>query len=112
MNKGAAIIICGDVGDEVGTYMLKGDLVIVGNAGYNSLTISSVIRLHWRVPAEPGTHRLVPPADEDIARLRAYFDAHGIQADPNIQENRGGVREAVLQIGGGNHGNRRSFVSA
>ncbi len=84
MNKGAAIIVCGDVGDEVGTYMLKGDLVIVGNAGHNlaNYLIRGSVFIGGTWQSLGHNTRLVPPADEDIARLRAYFDAHGIQADP------------------------------
>lgn len=49
MNKGATVIIGQDVGNEVGTYMLAGDLVIVCNAGHN-LDSSVFWQVAWRMP--------------------------------------------------------------
>jgi glutamate synthase domain-containing protein 3 len=84
MNKGATIIVQGNVGDEAGTYMLKGDLIIVGNAGENFANY--LIRGSVFIGGEYGSlghnTRLVDMTDEDIARLKAYFEIYQITADP------------------------------
>lgn len=84
MNKGATIIVQGDVGDEVGTYMLKGDLVVVGNAGihFANYLIRGSVYLGGECESLGHNTRQVDLVDEDIARLKAYFETYGIQADP------------------------------
>jgi len=84
MNKGAVIIIKGNVGDEVGTYMLKGDLVVVGNAGDNfaNYLIRGSVYIGGQYHSLGHNTKLVPMTREDIAKLHAYFDEYGIQADP------------------------------
>ncbi len=83
MNKGAVIIVNGDVGDEVGTYMLKGDLIVVGNAGDNfaNYLIRGSIYLGGAYRSLGHNTRLVPMTEEDVTRLRTYFERYGIQAD-------------------------------
>ena len=84
MNKGATIIIRGNAGDDVATFMLAGDLVIAGNAGKNlgNYLIRGTIYIggEWE---SLGHNTLVEPmAPADDAKLRGYFDEHGIDADP------------------------------
>jgi glutamate synthase domain-containing protein 3 len=85
MNKGATIIVAGNVGNEVGTYMLKGDLVVVGDAGENFANYlirgSVFIGGQWR--SLGANTRLEPLGDQDLARLRAYFETYQIEADPH-----------------------------
>ena len=84
MNKGATIIIGGDAGDEVGTYMLKGDLIIVGNAGKNfaNYLIRGNVYIGGEWQSLGHNTRVEPLQDEDIAKLRAYFEIYQIEADP------------------------------
>ncbi len=84
MNKGAVIIVCGDVGHDAGTYMLKGDLVIVGNAGHNlaNCLIRGSVYIGGEWQSLGHNTRLAPLTDEDVAKLQAFFDTHGIQAAP------------------------------
>jgi glutamate synthase domain-containing protein 3 len=84
MNKGATIIVAGDVGDEVGTYMLKGDLIVVGNAGENfaNYLIRGTIYIGGEWKSMGHNTRIEPLTDEDIAKLRAYFEVYKIDADP------------------------------
>ncbi len=84
MNKGGAIIIGGDVGAEAGTYMLKGDLVIVGNAGRNfaNCLIRGTVYIHGSWESLGHNTRVEPLTEEDIAKLRAYLETYGFQADP------------------------------
>jgi glutamate synthase domain-containing protein 3 len=86
MNKGATIIIGGDVGSEVGTYMLKGDLIILGNAGNNfaNYLIRGTIYIAGDWESLGHNTRVDALVDEDIAKLRAYFDVYDIQANPVI----------------------------
>jgi len=86
MNKGATIIVCGDVGDEVGTYMLKGDLVIVGNAGKNlaNYLIRGSVYIGGQWQSLGHNTRVEPLTDEDLAKLRAYFEMYQIEADPAV----------------------------
>jgi glutamate synthase domain-containing protein 3 len=84
MNKGAVIIVVGNVGDEVGTYMLAGDLIIVGNAGEN--LANYLIRGNIYIGGECkslGHNTIIEPlTDEDIIKLRKHFETYGIEADP------------------------------
>lgn len=84
MNKGATIIVAGNVGDEAGTYMLKGDLIVVGDAGTNfaNYLIRGSVYIAGNYASLGHNTRLVDMADEDIARLKAYFETYGIQAEP------------------------------
>jgi glutamate synthase domain-containing protein 3 len=84
MNKGATIIIQGNVGDEAGTYMLKGDLIVVGDAGRNfaNYLIRGSVYIGGKYESLGRNTRLVDLDDEDIARLKAYFEMYAIQADP------------------------------
>lgn len=84
MNKGATIIVQGNVGDETGTYMLKGDLIVVGNAGKNfaNYLIRGSVYIGGQYESLGHNTRLVDLEDEDIVRLKAYFETYGIQADP------------------------------
>lgn len=84
MNKGATIIVQGNVGDEAGTYMLKGDLIVVGDAGRNfaNYLIRGSVFIGGSYESLGHNTRLVEQEDEDIARLKAYFETYGIQADP------------------------------
>jgi glutamate synthase domain-containing protein 3 len=85
MNKGAVILVSGNVGDEVGTYMLKGDLVVVGNAGKNFANYlirgNAYIGGQWQSVGQ--NTKIEPLTDEDKAKLRAYFETYQIQADPS-----------------------------
>ena len=84
MNKGAVIIVKGDVGDDAGTYMLKGDLVVVGNTGKNfaNYLIRGAVYVGGSVGSLGHNTKLVPLAEEDISKLRGYFEKYGIEADP------------------------------
>jgi methylamine---glutamate N-methyltransferase subunit B len=83
MNKGATIIIGGDVGDEVGTYMLKGDLIVVGNAGKNfaNYLIRGSVYIGGTWESLGHNTRLEPLTDEDVAKLRVYFETYQIEAE-------------------------------
>lgn len=84
MNKGASIIVNGNVGDEVATYMLAGDLVIVGNAGKNlgNYLIRGDIYIGGEWQSLGHNTLLAEMTQVDLAKLRGYFEEHGIQADP------------------------------
>jgi methylamine---glutamate N-methyltransferase subunit B len=84
MNKGALIIINGSVGDEVGTYMLKGDLVVVGNAGDNfaNYLIRGSVYLGGECRSLGNNTKVVPMTEEDILKLRGYFETYQINANP------------------------------
>jgi glutamate synthase domain-containing protein 3 len=84
MNKGATIIVAGNVGNEVGTYMLKGDLVVVGDAGQNfaNYLIHGSVYIGGQWQSLGANTRLEPLSDQDLARLRAYFETYQIEADP------------------------------
>lgn len=84
MNKGATIIVCGDVGDEAGTYMLQGDLIVVGNAGANfaNYLIRGDVYVGGEWQSLGHNTRVEPLSDEDVAKLRAYFETYDIDADP------------------------------
>ena len=84
MNKGATIIVCGDVGAEAGTYMLKGDLIVVGNAGENfaNYLIRGTVYIGGTWKSIGHNTKIEPLTDEDRAKLRAYFEAYQIDADP------------------------------
>ncbi len=83
MNKGATIIIAGNVGNEVGTYMLKGDLVIVGDAGENfaNYLIRGNVYIGGQWKSIGNNTKIEPLTDEDKAKLKAYFETYGIEAD-------------------------------
>ncbi|MEN6408847.1 MAG: hypothetical protein ABFD44_03945 [Anaerolineaceae bacterium] len=85
MNKGAVIIVNGDVGNEVGTYMLKGDLIVVGNAGENfaNYLIRGSVYLGGQYHSLGNNTKVVPMTEEDIAKLRSYFEKFNIQAEPS-----------------------------
>ncbi len=84
MNKGATIIVQGNVGDEVATYMLDGDLVIVGDAGRNlgNYLIRGSIYIGGKWESLGHNTALEEMTDADIAKLRGYFEAYAIEADP------------------------------
>ncbi len=84
MNKGATIIVAGNVGDEVATYMLAGDLVVVGDAGRNlgNYLIRGNIYVGGKWESLGHNTLLEEMAQDDLAKLRAYFDTYGIAADP------------------------------
>lgn len=84
MNKGATIIVCGNVGDEAGTYMLKGDLIVVGNAGasFANYLIRGNVYIGGEWKSLGHNTRVEPLTDEDVAKLRAYFETYAIGADP------------------------------
>jgi glutamate synthase domain-containing protein 3 len=84
MNKGATIIVNGNVGDEAATYMLKGDLVIVGNAGKNfaNYLIRGSVYIGGQWQSIGHNTKLEPLNDEDRAKLKKYFEAYQIKADP------------------------------
>ena len=84
MNKGATVIVCGNVGDEAGTYMLKGDLIVVGGAGANfaNYLIRGSVYVGGAWKSLGHNTRVEPLTDEDIAKLRAYFETYAIDADP------------------------------
>jgi len=84
MNKGATIIVGGNVGDEVGTYMLKGDVIVVGDAGehFANYLIRGSVYIGGNYSSLGHNTRMVDLADEDIAKLKAYFETYGIQAEP------------------------------
>lgn len=84
INKGATIIVGGNVGDEVATYMLAGDLVIVGNAGKNLGNYLIRGNIYVRGQWESLGHNtlLEEMTQDDLAKLRGYFDEYGIKADP------------------------------
>ncbi len=84
MNKGALIIVNGNVGSEAGTYMLKGELIVVGNAGENfaNYLIRGSVYIGGSYRSLGENTKLVPMGEEDVRRLRAYFEKYGIHADP------------------------------
>jgi glutamate synthase domain-containing protein 3 len=84
MNKGATIIVCGDVGDDAGTYMLQGDLIVIGNAGANfaNYLIRGDVYVGGEWQSLGHNTRVEPLSDEDVAKLRAYFETYDIDADP------------------------------
>ncbi len=84
MNKGATIIIAGNVGDEAGTYMLKGDLIVVGDAGENfaNFLIRGNVYIGGKWKSLGHNTRLEQLLEEDLEKLRAYFEQHAISADP------------------------------
>ncbi len=84
MNKGATIIIGGDVGDEAGTYHLAGTFVVVGNAGRNfgNYLIRGTLYLGGECRSLGNNTMLEVMTPEDVQKLRALFEQHGIQADP------------------------------
>jgi glutamate synthase domain-containing protein 3 len=86
MNKGATVIVSGNVGDEAATYMLKGDLVIVGNAGKNfaNYLIRGNVYIGGQWETLGHNAKIEPLTDEDRTKLRAYFDAYQIKADPAV----------------------------
>jgi len=84
MNKGATVIVCGNAGNEVGTYMLEGDLIVVGDAGENFANYlirgSVYICGQWKSIGQ--NTKIEPLTEEDIAKLRSYFETYQIEADP------------------------------
>jgi glutamate synthase domain-containing protein 3 len=84
MNKGATIIVAGNVGDEVATYMLAGDLIVVGDAGRNlgNYLIRGNIYVGGKWESLGHNTLLEEMDQDDLAKLRAYFDTYGIVADP------------------------------
>ena len=86
MNKGATVIVCGDVGDEAGTSMLKGDLIVVGDAGkdFANYLIRGSVYLGGKWKSLGHNTQVEPLTDEDIAKLRAYFEKYEIDADPTV----------------------------
>ncbi len=84
MNKGAVIIIGGDVGDEAATYMLAGDLVIVGDAGRNlgNYLIRGAIYVGGEWESLGHNTLIEEMTEDDLAKLRGYFDEYDIAADP------------------------------
>jgi glutamate synthase domain-containing protein 3 len=84
MNKGATIIVEGDVGDEVATYMLAGDLIVVGDAGKNLGNYLIRGRIYIAGTWESLGHNTLQEelTSDDLAKLRDYFDQHGVDADP------------------------------
>jgi glutamate synthase domain-containing protein 3 len=83
MNKGATILVAGDVGDEVGTYMLKGDLIVVGNAGENfsNYLIRGNVYIGGKWESLGNNTRVESLTNGDLAKLSAFFDKHGIEAN-------------------------------
>jgi glutamate synthase domain-containing protein 3 len=86
MNKGATVIIAGSVGDEVGTYMIDGDLVVVGDTGENfaNYLIRGDVYIGGEWKSLGHNTKIKPLTDEDINKLKNYFDAYGIDADPKV----------------------------
>ncbi len=84
MNKGALIIVNGNVGDEAGTYMLKGELIVVGNAGehFANYLIRGSVYIGGSYRSQGENTKVLPMGEEDIRKLKAYFDVYGIHADP------------------------------
>lgn len=84
MNKGATIVVGGNVGDEAATYHLAGDFVVVGNAGLNfgNFIIRGTLYLGGECKSLGHNTRLEEMAKEDIQKLRQYFEAFDISADP------------------------------
>jgi len=84
MNKGATIIVEGDVGDEVATYMLDGDLIIAGNAGRNlgNYLIRGCIYIAGTWESLGHNTLQEEMADDDVSKLRDYFDRYGVDANP------------------------------
>ena len=83
MNRGATIFVGGDVGDEVGTYMLDGDLIVLGNAGENfsNYLIRGNVYIGGTWKTLGNNTRFETLTDDDLAKLRAFFEKHGIKAD-------------------------------
>jgi len=83
MNKGATILVTGNVGDEVGTYMLNGDLIILGNAGENfsNYLIRGNVYIGGNWKSLGHNTRVEPLTSGDLAKLSAFFEKHGIEAD-------------------------------
>jgi methylamine---glutamate N-methyltransferase subunit B len=84
MNKGATIIVGGNVGDEVGTYMLKGDMVVIGNAGKNfaNYLIRGSVYIGGEWESLGHNTRVETLTEADRTKLRGYFEAYGIHAEP------------------------------
>jgi glutamate synthase domain-containing protein 3 len=83
MNKGATIIVCGDVGDEAATYHLAGDFIVVGNAGLNfgNYLIRGNVYIGGEMKSQGHNTVIGELTEEDVAKLRGYFDKFAIQAD-------------------------------
>ena len=84
MNRGATIIIGGNVGNEAATYMLAGDLVIVGDAGKNlgNYLIRGNIYVGGQWESLGHNTLLKKMTQDDLVKLRGYFDEYDIKADP------------------------------
>jgi len=84
MNKGATVIVGGCVGSDVATYMLAGDVVIVGDAGENlgNFLIRGNIYVGGTWRSLGHNTRLEEMEQADWDKLGAYFEEHGIRADP------------------------------
>jgi len=72
------------VGDEVATYMLKGDLVVVGNAGKNfaNYLIRGNVYIGGQWEGIGQNTKIESMSDEDRAKLHEYFETYQIKADP------------------------------
>jgi glutamate synthase domain-containing protein 3 len=84
MNKGATIIVNGDVGDEAGTYMLAGDLIVVGNAGesFGNYLIHGDVYIGGEWKSLGHNTKVAKLGKRDVKKLKKYFDAFGLDADP------------------------------
>jgi glutamate synthase domain-containing protein 3 len=83
MNKGATIIVCGNVGDETATYHLAGDFIVVGNAGLNfgNYLIRGNVYIGGEFLSQGHNTVMDDLTAEDVAKLRGYFEKFAIQAD-------------------------------
>ena len=83
MNKGATILIGGDVGAEAATYMVGGDVIILGNAGENlgNYLIRGNIYIRGEWASLGHNCSLIDLDDEDHRKLDALFKEHGINPD-------------------------------
>ena len=72
------------MGDEVATYMLAGDLIILGNAGKNLGNYLIQGNIYIRGDFGPLGHNtlLVEITGSDIEKLQQHFDSYQISAAP------------------------------
>ncbi len=84
LNKGATIIVSGDVGDYVGIYMVGGEIIIIGSVGENigDWFIRGTIFIGGEYESVGHNCKEVSIENEDIKKLRQYFNKFNINADP------------------------------
>ncbi|MEM0078656.1 MAG: tributyrin esterase [Nitrososphaerota archaeon] len=84
LNKGAVIIVTGDCGDNVGTYMVGGEIIILGDVGekVGDWIIRGNIFIDGKYKSLGHNCKETPIGTEDIRRLKNYFDAFRVDADP------------------------------